>query len=627
MKPLNLDNKPCSPISSNCVIWQGPDIPCINLCTGDTVSDVVYKIATELCTVLDTLKVDNYDLTCFNINACGPQDFQALIQFLIDQICALENLPSRTDGATSGCPDCVVSVAPCFVVGNQTTMQLLDYIQMIANKICSLIEQISFINSQITDILIRLDALENAPPPSFVIPSFTLGCQIGTLTGTQFINTILQEFINNVWCDFYATTGTTSELSNAVQSICILDTDLQLTTGTPFSTNPNWIQSANYNTVADAINNLWIALCDVYTAAGSVSVTGDTTNSIDVNVTAGVISATINDTGWVDLNGFAFYQAGMSTNKPQCRRIGNQIHFRGTVFIPIDNGFGSVIPLTSTNTYNSVYRINPHVGIGGIVYDGSNRILFNSDGVSAQSVIPISVLDAGTNLDSQYNSTQLLAIRKLDVQQFSGSANTGAVTLTAAITLNILQNKTLRIASLATIESETTDIVSFAGNSLLRGLTSSFTPRSQVIDFRNYVRQIDGNMSINQAPISGLAGVTGIVIGELYRIINYTAGDDFTNIGAVANANNQVFIATGAIPTVWTSTQLIPLSSALHYDTFYNNVPPTYLGSQWPSLADLLTPTYDAAIANNLGGFSVKLDGLSAFVNPCTLDIKPTVCP
>ena len=35
MKPLNLDNRPCSPISSNCVIWQGPDITCIKLCTGE----------------------------------------------------------------------------------------------------------------------------------------------------------------------------------------------------------------------------------------------------------------------------------------------------------------------------------------------------------------------------------------------------------------------------------------------------------------------------------------------------------------------------------------------------------------------------------------------------------------
>ena len=85
MKPLNYDNSPCSPISSNCVIWQGPDIPCIKLCAGDTISDVVFKLATELCTVLDTLNVTNYDLSCFNLVACGPNDFQALIQFLIER--------------------------------------------------------------------------------------------------------------------------------------------------------------------------------------------------------------------------------------------------------------------------------------------------------------------------------------------------------------------------------------------------------------------------------------------------------------------------------------------------------------------------------------------------------------
>ena len=91
MKPLNYDNSPCSPISSNCVIWQGPDIPCIKLCAGDTISDVIFKLATELCAVLDTLNVTNYDLSCFNLTACGPNDFQALIQFLIEQICALQN--------------------------------------------------------------------------------------------------------------------------------------------------------------------------------------------------------------------------------------------------------------------------------------------------------------------------------------------------------------------------------------------------------------------------------------------------------------------------------------------------------------------------------------------------------
>jgi hypothetical protein len=152
MKPLNLDNKPCSPISSNCVVWQGPDIPCIKLCTGDTVSDVVSAMATELCTILDTLKVSNYDLTCFNLQACGPEDFQALIQFLITKICELEGVTPETKDIPT-CPDCVVSVAECFVTGTQTTMQLVDYVQLIGEKICNLITEIALIQELLIYLL------------------------------------------------------------------------------------------------------------------------------------------------------------------------------------------------------------------------------------------------------------------------------------------------------------------------------------------------------------------------------------------------------------------------------------------------------------------------------------------
>ena len=47
----NTADQGCSPVSSNCVIWQGPDLSCINLCNGDTISSVVYKVATDLCTI------------------------------------------------------------------------------------------------------------------------------------------------------------------------------------------------------------------------------------------------------------------------------------------------------------------------------------------------------------------------------------------------------------------------------------------------------------------------------------------------------------------------------------------------------------------------------------------------
>jgi hypothetical protein len=92
MKPLNYDNSPCSPISSNCVIWQGPDLHCIKLCTGDTVSDVIANLATELCTVMDQLSITNYDLSCFDLVGCKPETFQELLQFLIEQICLAQGI-------------------------------------------------------------------------------------------------------------------------------------------------------------------------------------------------------------------------------------------------------------------------------------------------------------------------------------------------------------------------------------------------------------------------------------------------------------------------------------------------------------------------------------------------------
>lgn len=367
MKPLNLDNKPCSPISSNCVVWQGPDIPCIALCTGDTISDVVHAMATELCTILDTLKVSNYDLTCFNLQACGPENFQDLIQFLIEQICAKEGIGLTKE--IPACPDCVVSVAECFVTGNQTTMQLVDYVQLIGEKICSIIDEISLINTQITDILIRLTTLENTPVPTFTIPSFTIGCQIGSLLSgtTQPIDTLLEEFINNLWCGFYTVTGSTTDLTNAIntQEPCITETsDTISKPGTTYGTlYPAWEDEPS--TVANSITNIWLVLCDLYTALASASqsITVADTATIDLTLSGTeVLTANITDTGWIDLLGFSYIQGAIASARPRCRRIGNILYFKGTLTVPIatgssgkplQDGGGSAVILSTDTSYNN----------------------------------------------------------------------------------------------------------------------------------------------------------------------------------------------------------------------------------------------------------------------------------
>ncbi len=305
MKPLNLDNSPCSPVSSNCVIWAGPNIPCIKLCTGDTISDVTFKLATELCTILDYLNVDNYDLSCFNLASCQPNDFQELLQFLINRICALENIEpgsvvTTTVGVntrSTGVTDYLMTAAPCFGGG---TVALVDYIDQIANRICSIITELSIINSGLNSLDIRVTTLETAPVPSFIIPSFILQCNIGTIIpvlaagSTQDIDVVVSRFINEEWCPYKAVLDTSTNISNAITSQCILGTDdseaLKYSSpGTQMQVAyPAYVASPT--TLAQAINNLWIALCDVRNA-GNELVTVTAGNNVTVTTTTTVVGA------------------------------------------------------------------------------------------------------------------------------------------------------------------------------------------------------------------------------------------------------------------------------------------------------------------------------------------------
>lgn len=298
MKPLNLDNSPCSPISSNCVIWQGPDIPCIKLCQGDTVSDVVHSLATELCTIIDTLNISNYDLSCFNLTSCAPGDFQALINFLIQQICDSNNISPVTPPASGGCPnDCFVTVADCLGGGIDT---LTNYVNTIAEKICDLIEQISIQQLQLDSLQTQVDNLTItvAGLSNYVTPTVSLSCDIGTLVapGIYGIDVIIDEFVNVVWCPMndalVGVGGTPANLVNAVAAQCTTNTDPALSVQ---YTNPLQTISAEYaswilapTSIADTINNLWIALCDVRNIE---LMQYQVTTSDDITLTTSVVGA------------------------------------------------------------------------------------------------------------------------------------------------------------------------------------------------------------------------------------------------------------------------------------------------------------------------------------------------
>ena len=561
MKPLNLDNRPCSPISSNCVIWQGPDISCINICNGDTVSDVVAALATELCTLLDQTNVSNYDLTCLGITACGPKDFQALIQLLINKICELQGVPADTKDA-SACPDCLVSVAPCFVQNGITTMQLLDYVQMIANKICDLIESIADLQDQIDALNIRVTILEETPPPTFTLPSLTPDCDLGVSSNgtpvnpatSQTIDIVLDALINddtNGYCVYTAALGEVADLYTAISRKCVNDGTPMLSTPGTFGSLVTWVDDANYDTVADAINNIWLVLCDIFAYNSSTTaVTGSTTNTIDVTVTTGVIAANILDTGWIDLNGFGYYSGATTlTLKPQARRIGNLIHFRGLVTIPIDDGTGA--PLIwqygfgpNIDTYYLSTTVTPATaGPNSVVLATAGTVTFNQ----GNSVLPTSIIGVGETLDNSYTREFQIAARPI---QIDASPVTSSI-LTAAFNVQITSAKTLLIS----------------------------LPKNA-----------------EQNAFSGTAGIDTSHIN--YIISHVTSGEfvpSFSN--AATNVNSSSVSGTTGLDISFNPAQTYPFSCNANDET-------------------------------EVGGFRFSLDGLTAFVQPCTTDIPTAVvCP
>jgi collagen type VII alpha len=64
----------------------------------------------------------------------------------------------------------------------------------------------------------------------------------------------------------------------------------------------------------------------------------------------------------------------------------------------------------------------------------------------------------------------------------------------------------------------------------------------------------NGTQWISFTAGANLLVTTGpLVINQLYDIVTYAAGDDFTNVGASSNAQGVSFVATGTTPAVWTN--------------------------------------------------------------------------
>jgi hypothetical protein len=155
-------------------------------------------------------------------------------------------------------------------------MTLTDYVIAIGLRVCNIIDQISVINNTLKELDIRVTILENTPPPTFTLPTVASDCilqnspQIGGLGSPAVpMDQLLSILINDNdygYCALLDATGLPADLIDAVLSQCILNTDIQLSTGTTYSANLNWNSNwqTTENNLAASLSNVWVVLCDIY---------------------------------------------------------------------------------------------------------------------------------------------------------------------------------------------------------------------------------------------------------------------------------------------------------------------------------------------------------------------------
>lgn len=262
--------QPCSPISSNCVIWQGPDIACINICNGDSVSDVVAALATELCDLIDKVCECNPDVSAVDLKCAipaggvAPTTLDGMLQAIIDYLCALT--PGGGASPILPLPQCLQYRDN---LGNDVVeLELLPWATLIGNSICTLIESIGILEQNIQNILARVEILEACVLPcdpssgqeTEVVSSCILRGELVT------VSTLLLA-LETEFCQLSDVIGSVSLINNAInQGNCLNATSPSLN-GIQSLGDLGW--TAN-QTLAETTQNQWIAICDLYSAVSDI---------------------------------------------------------------------------------------------------------------------------------------------------------------------------------------------------------------------------------------------------------------------------------------------------------------------------------------------------------------------
>jgi hypothetical protein len=147
------DNNCVDPVSSECVIWQGDNIPSLGITKGQSLSVIQVAVANRVIELADEIDVTTVSLCGDFISAMSNKDktIANLLQVMLDNQCELKDVvDSIPTGENNSivldykCLDTVVD--PC----NPTTFNLQSILQILINNFCSLKATVTTLSTSVT---------------------------------------------------------------------------------------------------------------------------------------------------------------------------------------------------------------------------------------------------------------------------------------------------------------------------------------------------------------------------------------------------------------------------------------------------------------------------------------------
>ncbi len=241
------------PAFSSCTIWDGPDIPCLKICKGQTISKIVNTIATKLCEVLQPFDLSNLTIQCaldiFNKTEPTERTLLNILQLLVDNDCGLkqliDGLRSELDGLSES--NFIINLK-CLnqtdTFGNNIEIDRDSTIQLIINEICEIKNSFTYVNSKLISLQQQIDAID--VNPVYNEPTITTCIDNSDKPVSEQVKRTATEF-----CNYRTLIGNNSDIATARSKT---PSDLNL----KYGTEPGWIPSPQ-NLLHD-LNNLNIII-------------------------------------------------------------------------------------------------------------------------------------------------------------------------------------------------------------------------------------------------------------------------------------------------------------------------------------------------------------------------------